>query len=227
MDSFGICKPPTTLRLLGRNVKVHTDDALGVAGVPWPAQEIAGAAVRRFVRDPCTIVEIGAGCGALACALALDGHRVVATDLPEVMSLMQNNVTLNEAAVECHALRWGEIDAAHELIPSSNGPLLVIACEVAYWGGWDLFDEDTRGPLADTLNTLIGDHGLGLLVHKARDLVREVSILAYLRDRGLEVRREQPAGREPEEGEIGVWLLKRQGSECPLLLPERPDITDR
>ena len=28
---------------------------------------------------------------------------------------------------------------------------VVLGCEILYWGGWDIFDEDTRGPLLSTL----------------------------------------------------------------------------
>jgi hypothetical protein len=28
---------------------------------------------------------------------------------------------------------------------------IVLGCEILYWGGWDIFDEDTRGPLLATL----------------------------------------------------------------------------
>ncbi|CAK0898156.1 unnamed protein product, partial [Prorocentrum cordatum] len=84
-----------------------------------------------------------------------------------------------------------------------------VACECAYWGGWDLFAQDTRAPLADTLDVLVGDGGIGILVFEVRDWSREASLLGMILERGLEVHREEPRDRDPAEGEVGVWSLRR------------------
>mmetsp|Transcript_29154 Transcript_29154/g.61985 ORF Transcript_29154/g.61985 Transcript_29154/m.61985 type:complete len:299 (-) Transcript_29154:8-904(-) len=284
------------VRLLGRDLSVWTDDSLGVAGRCWPAQEVAGEALLELLlgvgsefgassalpaaatvegEPRCrTVVELGAGCGALSVAIAqaLQGKaQVIATDLPEVVPLMQANVdeftksssSSSNAAdpnpdpdcrfLSCAALPWGDVEAAESIlataktdallqarphqyctdnkgtdihnawdVPSSSS-CCVVACEVAYWGGWDLFADDTREPLASTLDSLIvGPQAFGLVVHQVRDAGREASLFKMIRRRSLEILRLQPRNKGPEEGEIGVWVLKRipkQPCETQLTLP--------
>lgn len=211
-----------TVQLLGRALRLRTDDALGVAGRPWPAQEVAARSVCRLLAsaESCrTVVELGAGCGALAMVLAQElagrGHRVVATDLPEVLPLLRQNCREagNGVVLECCALPWGDLLCARRLAEeaAAQGSSCVVGCEVAYWGGWDLFEEDTREPLARTLDALIvGEEGFGLLVHEVRDAVREESLFCMLRALGLEPQRLEPEGvQQLGEGEVGVWLLRR------------------
>lgn len=218
-----------TVKLLDREVQILTDEKLGVAGRPWPAQEVAARATCRLlpsVTDCALVVELGAGCGALAIALAQElaeqssggggGSRVVATDLPEVLPLLEQNCTRAGArgapAPECCALAWGDLDAIARLAGKEHGgSCLVVACECAYWGGWTLFEDDTREPLTATLDALIAEKGLGLLVHQVRDAEREASLYTMLESRGLELRREEPPGQqELREGEIGIWTLRRR-----------------
>mmetsp|Transcript_100521 Transcript_100521/g.324213 ORF Transcript_100521/g.324213 Transcript_100521/m.324213 type:complete len:275 (+) Transcript_100521:80-904(+) len=219
------------LRLLGRELSVFTDDALGVAGRVWPAQEVAALHLRRLMlaeggssERTCrcgTVFELGAGCGALSVALAEElgpDVRVVCSDLPEVVPLMELNcqvVSLSHlgSSVECRALRWGDLDAAMALLTGGTGgsaggngrvdssaSTCVVACEAAYWGGWDLFEEDTREPLAATLHSLItGPEGFGLLVHEVRDPGREAGLFELIRAKGLEVWRQEPRDAEPRE----------------------------
>mmetsp|Transcript_59150 Transcript_59150/g.157411 ORF Transcript_59150/g.157411 Transcript_59150/m.157411 type:complete len:220 (-) Transcript_59150:132-791(-) len=201
------------VQLMDQSVRVCTDEALGVAGRPWEAQGVA-ADVLRSMDGENTIIELGAGCGALSCALALSGCRVVATDLPEVVPLMQRSVELNrvETYVDCRALSWGntaDLASVLSTLQDQDSSRLVVACEVAYWGGWDLFCPDTREPLAETLSVLIGASGVGLLVHTVRDVARESSLLEMIRAKCLDVHRERPLAAEPLLGEVGVWLLRR------------------
>ncbi|CAE8641292.1 unnamed protein product, partial [Polarella glacialis] len=131
-----------------------------------------------------------------------------------VVPLMVQNAGANKALVECASLPWGDLAAAKALAVAA--PAVVVACEVAYWGGWDLFADDTRVPLADTLAALLigEDTGvrIGLLVFTIRDESRELALLPMLRERGLEVVQVSPRSALgaplPVEGEVGTWLLQ-------------------
>jgi len=244
-----------TVTLLGREVWIRTHEALGVAGRPWPAQEVAARAVcSRLAEAPSCqmLVELGAGCGALAMALALELEEVrevarhngcaktadsrpagppapvvVTSDLAEVLWLLEENCQSlsrshprpGELRLESCALSWGDEQVTRSLAARANrdgGSCCVVACECAYWGGWDLFEDDTREPLAATLDQLIvGDEGLGLLVHEVRDAGREAGLYDFIRARGLEVKREEPSGsREVIEGsgEVEIWSVRRKKS---------------
>ena len=102
---------------------------------------------------------------------------VLLTDLPAVVPLTRHNAGLARVApgrtVAAAALAWGD-----HLPPPLPPPLpcgrgagagaggggadtgrgqdqrlwdFVMGCEILYWGGWDVFSEDTRGPLLATL----------------------------------------------------------------------------
>ncbi|CAE8639302.1 unnamed protein product, partial [Polarella glacialis] len=178
----------------------------GRAAKPFLASGRYERAHEEFERcaDAVGILSWSYPCGALACAFALKlaarQPRVIATDLPEVVPLMVQNAGANKALVECASLPWGDLAAAKALAVAA--PAVVVACEVAYWGGWDLFADDTRVPLADTLAALLigEDTGvrIGLLVFTIRDESRELALLPMLRERGLEVVQVSPL---PVEGE--------------------------
>ena len=73
------------LRLLEREIKVSINPSISCGGHPWPAQELVARHLREL--DPSvSVIELGCGCGALACYLALEGYDVIATDLPEMSS---------------------------------------------------------------------------------------------------------------------------------------------
>eukprot|EP00933_Yihiella_yeosuensis_P043780 TRINITY_DN3873_c0_g2_i1.p1 TRINITY_DN3873_c0_g2~~TRINITY_DN3873_c0_g2_i1.p1 ORF type:complete len:260 (+),score=42.86 TRINITY_DN3873_c0_g2_i1:26-805(+) len=236
------------LELNGESLRVLVDEELGVAGRPWPAQQVAADVTNALLKqwqlslgakgeasNRLSLVELGSGCGALACSFARQlgpQVRVLATDLPEVVELMQANAAANKADVESHSLPWGD-DAALSALNVQNGPLLVIACECAYWGGWDIFSEDTRGPLADTVASLLlqanrdekgmteggGSCCAGVLVFQVRDASRELAILPMLQERGLQVVQVDLTSGVPKaepvlpnEGEVGAWLLGHPGT---------------
>ena len=111
----------------------------------WPAAEY----LARFAMEehhpsppPMTIVELGAGVGLTGLQLATHWNcRVLLTDLPDAMPLLQRNIHVNrqrfrggEDAVQAQVLSWGnndDADAALQWI--GPGPFLVIASDCVYF----------------------------------------------------------------------------------------------
>jgi|AntAceMinimDraft_1070359.scaffolds.fasta_scaffold10531_1 hypothetical protein len=58
---------------------------------------------------------------------------------------------------------------------------VVLGCEILYWGGWSLFDEDTRGPLLATLRAACDSSSRG-------GSETEVALAFTVRDKGRETR---------------------------------------
>ena len=102
--------------------------------------------------------ELGAGCGVVSAALVAAGaSRVVATDLPENLPLLRENLLANCGGEEAegHAwdvrpLAWGP-DAATALGGEKFD--LVVATDCMYV-------EEAAGALVDTLASLVGDVGV-------------------------------------------------------------------
>ena len=77
-------------------------------------------------------VELGAGTGLLAAALAAGGAEVVATDLDKVVPLMEENLSGVE---RCHvaALPWGaQFDAETDALCDRHRPSLVVVSDPVY-----------------------------------------------------------------------------------------------
>ena len=198
------------LRLLEREIKVSTNPSISCGGHPWPAQELVARHLKEL--DPNTsVIELGCGCGALACYLALEGYDVIATDLPEMSVLATQTAELNGVKMPFKPLAWGDEAAMKALLDSercgAKPKVNVVACELAYWGGWDLFEEDTLEPLAKTLAFFLSDDGVALLGHVIRHMARNEMFFGHLQKNGLEIHRLEPE-HEVAEGEMGVWLLK-------------------
>lgn len=199
------------LRLLEREIKVSINPSISCGGHPWPAQELVARHLREL--DPSvSVIELGCGCGALACYLALEGYDVIATDLPEMSVLTTQTAELNGAKMPFKPLAWGDEAAMKALLADlergrAKPRVNVVACELAYWGGWDLFKEDTLEPLAKTLAFFLSHDGVALLGHVIRDMARNEMFFGHLQKNGLEIHRLEPE-HEVAEGEMGVWLLK-------------------
>jgi len=132
---------PATLRICR-----YLDNAHAVDGTP-----------------PGEAIEIGCGCGVPGVMLARRGWRVILTDLPWLLPLVDANVAANFRSDDPRrpavtALRWGsELDAATAWRGAWRGggwsfdarPALVYGADIAY------FDED-YGVLLDTLQRLNG-----------------------------------------------------------------------
>ena len=119
------------------------------------------------------ILELGAGTGALGIALAcaVPDVRVTLTDLDRVVPLMRTNADATRDAGKLargSELRVAELAWSRDAVlglddaPGGGGGGgggdrrdggarwdLVLGCEILYWGGWDVFADDTRGPLLE------------------------------------------------------------------------------
>ncbi|KAL2130475.1 hypothetical protein VTI74DRAFT_6361 [Chaetomium olivicolor] len=103
--------------LLGEPLKLHEDLKSGCGGQLWPAGMVLAKHMLRYHRDRlqhARILELGAGGGVVGLTVArgcanLD-HPLYITDMVEMESLMQHNITLNglDDRVRARILNWGE-----------------------------------------------------------------------------------------------------------------------
>eukprot|EP00095_Tigriopus_kingsejongensis_P008412 maker-scaffold9_size846264-snap-gene-7.27 protein:Tk08412 transcript:maker-scaffold9_size846264-snap-gene-7.27-mRNA-1 annotation:"protein-lysine methyltransferase mettl21d-like" len=96
------------------------------------------------------VVELGSGTGIVGLVAGALGARVVLSDLPEYIPLLEENIAKNRAhlpnAVECRALTWGQSsEDLSKLIPSGVDFVLVSDC---------IYYEDAIQPLIATLSAL-------------------------------------------------------------------------
>eukprot|EP00929_Paragymnodinium_shiwhaense_P102873 TRINITY_DN66102_c0_g1_i2.p2 TRINITY_DN66102_c0_g1~~TRINITY_DN66102_c0_g1_i2.p2 ORF type:complete len:195 (+),score=54.66 TRINITY_DN66102_c0_g1_i2:83-667(+) len=121
-------------------------------------------------RQPETVLELGAGCGALAVAVASKWRgaalqQYIATDLEANLGPIRDMVKLHEVAdlVEARALPWGERPRPCKMLAdhvSKRAFDLVLLCEVLYWGGWDLWQDDALDLLTASLEAVMGPQEL-------------------------------------------------------------------
>ena len=103
-----------------------------------------------------TVVELGSGTGAvgLVCAKCLHANRVILTDLPANLELIERNRAANSltlTAVSLFALDWEDETAVHRLMETERAPLDVVI-------GSDLFlpfAKHLLQPLARTIRDLL------------------------------------------------------------------------
>jgi len=132
----------------GQPLAVHGDAAIGpltltcdgsIAGQIWGAGAALGLhLLSTTLPNRPEVVEVGSGTGVAGLAAAAAGAtRVVLTDLPDVVSRLQQQIDRNESAlssteVTASPLAWGDADAAEKLCP--DGADLVLAADVLYSG---------------------------------------------------------------------------------------------
>ena len=140
--------------------------------------------------------ELGAGCGVVSAALVAAGaSRVVATDLPENLPLLRENLLANCGGEEAegHAwdvrpLAWGP-DAATALGGEKFD--LVVATDCMYV-------EEAAGALVDTLASLVGD--VGVEGGRAARYTPGAALFAYGRNRQAETSFERERGAGAASG---------------------------
>ena len=145
------------------------------------------------------VIELGTGTGALGIALAsIERTRVFVTDLEPVVGLARENAARNArlkhatSRVEAGALCWSVEPGS---VPDPGSVFLdtiinaredetetkkqthrwhfVAACETLYWGGWDVFDDDTRAPQLATMVEACAGGAVLVVAFTVRDETRE------------------------------------------------------
>mmetsp|Transcript_40329 Transcript_40329/g.111065 ORF Transcript_40329/g.111065 Transcript_40329/m.111065 type:complete len:222 (+) Transcript_40329:60-725(+) len=148
--------------------------AFGLGGRLWPGSEvlIRHIADNQELLAHChSIVELGSGTGAVGIAISAllsltagsQDHRVVVTDLENLVPLLEANIGLNGTSQHVRAapLFWGT-GAATELASELGGFAdAVVMADVAY-------TPSAHGALADTLETLSCSKTLVLHTHLPR-----------------------------------------------------------
>ena len=123
-------------------------------------------------------------------ANAYEDVTVLATDLPAVLPLLQRNTARcrgGAGAVRAVALPWGAGLVGPDAPPHVD---IVLCCECAYWGGWDVLQADTRAPLRATLRALCSPRTRLFFAFTLRDAERELGLLrALCAEDGFEYRR--------------------------------------
>ena len=207
--------PSHECEILGNRLDFRIDpQRLNEAGVVWDAavralaEAVAPELRRRAARHGrVTVLELGAGTGALGVGLAagVEGCRSLVTDLEPVGPLMRANADdaarlgrlARDSAVECEALAWAEeaeIPTPNAFVGDGDGDGdarsrgwdLVAGCEILYWGGWDIFDEDTRAPLLATMRRACALGRIPGDGDKDGDDSAELALAFTVRDKGRE-----------------------------------------
>ncbi|KAJ8904811.1 hypothetical protein NDN08_001326 [Rhodosorus marinus] len=219
--------------LLGSPVAVRCDaKTFGVAGEFWQLNWLITSSLLKtcgFVSlRGLNVLELGAGTGALSVAMAKLGAHACATDLPELFPLFQENSQANGfqvqtegAHVSCQnrgrvmfgSLRWGVDTLPQETFQ------LILGCELLYWGGWSLFDEDPQPGLIQVLASECAKGSVAILVGCSREPKREQHFFEQMAAKGVHVRFISPPERtngdvfvaELSIGKYGTSHCMRQG----------------
>ncbi|KAK4249306.1 protein-lysine methyltransferase METTL21D [Corynascus novoguineensis] len=125
--------------LLGEPLKLHEDLKSGCGGQLWPAGMVLAKHMLRYHRDrlqSARILELGAGGGVVGLTVAkgcasLD-HPLYITDMVEMESLMQQNISLNglDDRVQVRVLNWGE-PLSQEVLDLK--PDIILAADCVYF----------------------------------------------------------------------------------------------
>ena len=140
--------------------------------------------------------ELGAGCGVVSAALVAAGaSRVVATDLPENLSLLRQNLLANCGGEETEGNAWDVRPLAWG--PNASAALggetfdLVVATDCMYI-------DEAAGALVDTLASLVGD--VGVVGGRAARYTPGAALFAYGRNRQAEASFERECGAGAASG---------------------------
>ncbi|KAK4122455.1 hypothetical protein N657DRAFT_576241 [Parathielavia appendiculata] len=125
--------------LLGEPLKLHEDLKSGCGGQLWPAGMVLAKHMLRYHRDRlqhARILELGAGGGVVGLTVARGcaslEHPLYLTDMVEMESLMQHNISLNglDDRVRARVLNWGE-PLSQEILDFK--PDIILAADCVYF----------------------------------------------------------------------------------------------
>ena len=138
---------------------------------------------------PSECIELGAGTGRMACALAerWPNVRYLATDLPLRVNDIAARASIKKLQDRLHAqpLIWGETPPSPTL---SNGTYLVLLADLIYFAGKDLLEPDSLEPLSETLHSVLQHpHAVAVFAYRERDPEREEHFCSLCQARGMKV----------------------------------------
>ena len=141
----------------------------GIAHQLWPAATYLSKYMESHLDIACrnrspenmNVLELGAGIGlcGLVCS-KLNFKKVILTDLPVALELLQSNIQLNKMSnTYANVLSWGCQEDALNVMNEfdQNIPLLVIAADCVYW-------EILFKPLCDTIKQLITNFNAEVII---------------------------------------------------------------
>ena len=146
------------------------------------ASLLTGAHGCELAPPPVSVLELGAGIGTLAAAVASSKslwcaglRRYVATDLADRLPQLRQTILPhgNVTATEC---LWGSAQP----VPTDEAGAwdVVLLCDLLYWQGGDIFVEDTLAALSATLAAVMGPRTVAILAYRERWPEREAQVLA-------------------------------------------------
>lgn len=164
--------------------RLLTDDAASAAALPAATS-----------LPPAHVLELGAGTGSMACALAAHWRGVgdvqyLATDLPERVAAIAGRAAahgLTSPVLRVKALEWGE--APPPLPPPEAVTRLVLLADLLYFAGKPLFEPDTLEPLVTTLGRALAQQprSVALATFRERDPEREAHFRRLCTECGMQV----------------------------------------
>lgn len=156
-------------------VQVPQKDVGEEAVVVWDAALVLAYFLLKqdLIQPDTKVLELGAGTGAVGLVAAtLGAKRVVITDLPRILPLLQEGIALNPnlSNIEARALSWGHQEDLDQL---EFVPDLVLVSDCIYY-------EASVDPLISTLKSLVGSQTATriLLSYEVRDYLESKKIIA-------------------------------------------------
>lgn len=139
---------------------------------------------------PTDVLELGAGTGSMACALAVRWpclKRYWATDLPARVDEIDRagcSAGISPDVLMVRPLTFGEAPPAPRPTATS---LLVLLADVIYFAGKDVLEADTLEPLCETLSLTLSSHpnAACVMTYRERDVLREDVFRTMCANRGM------------------------------------------
>jgi len=190
-------------KLLGVEVKLYHESEspeLQEAAVYWPANEVLCEVLKTQLNSDfrgVSILELGAGTCCLGIVIATLGANVTCTDHISVLPLMHKHLLLNNWTLisnekykkgneESGSLMISSLDWTDYQLDRTREYRWVIGCELLYWGGWDLLQEDPMNGLIEIIEYFVRNQSSNVLLSFiSRNVTREIQFFQEIKNRGL------------------------------------------